>query len=159
MVTVLTRGRVDKKDSSRSRLLRALLLHGRDAHDILSKRGEATNTVNVPVHLECCPTETRSIQPRGGVSREGRLLELYRDQWTVQRLYQTTCHASVVNRPCQLVDPAIKRYSRCVQKYSYAYAFVKDFNVTQHYRLDYVKVRSGCACEVDFSLQETFDYR
>ena len=127
-------------------------------YDVMSKRGEV-NTVNVPVHLECCPTETRRIQPLGGVSREGKLLELYRDKWTVQRLYQTTCHPTVVNRPCRLVDPKIRPLSRCVQQYSYVYAFVKDYNVTQHYRLDYVKVRSGCSCEVDFSLKETLEFR
>ena len=116
-------------------------------------------TVSVPVHLECCPSETRRITPRGGLSREGKLLELYRDKHTVQNLYQTVCHASVVNRPCQLIDNRFRPYSKCVQKYSYVYAFVKDLNTTQHFRLDYVKVRSGCACEVDYTLEETVEYR
>ncbi|KAK7492662.1 hypothetical protein BaRGS_00016141 [Batillaria attramentaria] len=115
----------------------------------MSKRGESSTNAH---RIECCPSETRRIEPLGGISRDGKLLELYRDKWTIQRLDQTTCLPKYLNRRCRLVDATIKPWSRCVQKYSYVYAFVKDFNVTQHYRLDYVKVRSGCACEVDFNM-------
>ncbi|KAL8575450.1 hypothetical protein ACOMHN_000066 [Nucella lapillus] len=111
-----------------------------------------------PLRFECCPSVSSRIRPLGGLSREGKLLQLFRSDRVVQQLYETRCRPDVVNKPCQMVDPLIKRFSHCVQKYSYVYAFVKDFNMTQDYRLDYVRVRSGCACEVDYSLPETREY-
>lgn len=114
----------------------------------MSKREEPS----MNLHVECCPSVTRRVQPSGGISRDGTLLELYRDRSTVQRLFQTTCRPGVLDRPCSLLEPSIQPFSRCVQKYSYVYAFVRDVNVTGHYRMDYVKVRSGCSCEVDFTL-------
>lgn len=128
------------------------------SYEAMSKREEVTST-RLNIHLECCPSKTSPIQPLGGLSRDGKLLELYRDQWTVQRLYQTTCLPKVLNQPCLLVDPNIRPMPRCVQKYSYVYAFVKNFNVTEHFRLDYVKIRSGCTCEMDFTVEENVDYR
>ncbi|GFR67330.1 venom nerve growth factor 2 [Elysia marginata] len=101
-----------------------------------------------PFRIECCPSEVHLIHPRGGISRDGRLLELYRDHRTVQTFYQTTCLGQVRDRPCPLVRPELMRYSRCVQKYSFVYAFVRDFNVSESFRLDYIRLKSGCSCEV-----------
>ena len=98
--------------------------------------------------VECCPSEVHLIHPRGGISRDGRLLELYRDHRTVQTFYQSTCLSQVRDRPCHFVRQSLQRFSRCVQKYSFVYAFVRDFNVSESFRLDYIRLKSGCSCEV-----------
>lgn len=97
--------------------------------------------------FECCPTITRRIAPLGGLSRENKLLQLYRDSRTVQRFYDKSCSPFILNRSCRYIDSAF--ISRCSQDYTYMYAIVKDFNVTQPYRVDYMRVRSGCSCKVE----------
>lgn len=85
--------------------------------------------------------------PLGGLSRDGTLLQLYRDSRTVQRLYETACLPSVLNRPCRFVNQSLFN-SVCVQKYTYMYAIVKDYNITQPYRVDYIRVKSACSCQI-----------
>lgn len=64
------------------------------------------------------------------------------------------------------MEKKLHNQSRCVQKYSYTYALVKDSGRHHHERpnhlpsfpssgpggpllsLDYIRVRSGCSCEV-----------
>ncbi|GFO35732.1 venom nerve growth factor 2 [Plakobranchus ocellatus] len=101
------------------------------------------------LRMDCCPSEVHLVHPRGGISREGRLLELYRDHRTVQKFYQTTCKSHVRDRPCHLIKEELRGFSRCVQKYSFVYAFVRDFNVSERFRLDFIRLKSGCACEVE----------
>ncbi|CAL1548237.1 unnamed protein product [Lymnaea stagnalis] len=36
--------------------------------------------VDIPARMECCPSETHLILLRGGVSRNGKLLEIYREK-------------------------------------------------------------------------------
>jgi hypothetical protein len=48
------------------------------------------------------------------------------------------------------IDQSVWR-SKCVQNYTYMYAIVKDFNVTEPYRVDYMRVKSGCTCKVEES--------
>ena len=101
---------------------------------------------------ECCPSITRGIAPLGGLSRDGSLLQLFRDSNTVQKFYETTCAPGIHNTSCKFIDPAFS--SRCVQQFSYTYAIVKDFNVTQPYRFDLMKIKSGCSCLVDVRIPE-----
>ncbi|XP_045215590.2 uncharacterized protein LOC123565885 [Mercenaria mercenaria] len=96
---------------------------------------------------ECCPTVTRAIAPLGGLSRDNSLLQLFRDSNTIQKFYETTCAHGVKNRPCNFVDQSEWR-SVCEQKHTYTYAIVKDFNVTEPYRIDYMKINSGCSCKI-----------
>lgn len=96
---------------------------------------------------ECCPSVTQGIAPLGGLSRDGALLQLYRDHNTIQKFYETKCAHGVRGQPCNFIDQS-QFISRCEQKYSYTYAIVKDFNVTEPYRIDYMKVKSGCSCSV-----------
>ena len=105
-------------------------------------RGNTDNT-----QRECCPSTTQGIAPLGGISREGTLLQLFRDSNTIQKFYETTCASHVIGQPCDFIDPMVW-HSRCEQKYTYMYAIVKDFNVTQPYRIDYMKVKSACSCTV-----------
>ena len=96
---------------------------------------------------ECCASHTQAIAPLGGLSREGALLQLFRDPTTVQKFYETSCAPGIQDRPCRYINETY-RFSRCEQKYTYTYAIVKDFNVTQPYRIDYIKIKSGCSCIV-----------
>ncbi|XP_074602223.1 uncharacterized protein LOC141855924 [Brevipalpus obovatus] len=98
--------------------------------------------------LECCPSISEIIQPLGGVSRHGRILQLYHTNTSRQSFFQTSCKKR--DQYCQLIHPTLRPYSRCVQKYSYQYAIVKDYGApkSQPWRLDYVRVRSGCSCEI-----------
>lgn len=120
-----------------------------------SKRtGETGEVVS---RIECCPAETHFIQLRGGISREGQIVELYRNYRTVQKFYETSCRPDVKDRPCRFLDKSIQNLSRCVQKYSYVYAFVKDYNVSGSYRLDYIRMKTGCSCEVEFRYPASLD--
>lgn len=99
------------------------------------------------VPLECCPSVTRAIAPLGGLSRDGALLQLFRDSNTIQKFYETTCARGVKGRPCNFINQS-EWISRCEQKHTYTYAIVKDFNVTEPYRIDYMKINSGCSCSI-----------
>lgn len=81
----------------------------------------------------------------GGVSRDGKILELFRSENVSQRFLQISCHADRRNRPCAFLPASSVnlRYSRCVQQYSYSYAIVRDYGadpVSERVRL-YL-----CAC-------------
>ncbi|PRD21123.1 UNVERIFIED_CONTAM: hypothetical protein NCL1_52714 [Trichonephila clavipes] len=95
---------------------------------------------------ECCPSVTEIIQPLGGVSKSGRILELYRDPNSTQSFYQTSCKEGVKGHPCRYMNRSTR--SMCVQRYTYTYALVREFNSNEPWRLDYIRVRSGCSCEV-----------
>lgn len=76
------------------------------------------------------------------------------------RFYELSCPDEVLNKPCRFVNKKLE--SRCIQKFSYTYALVK--NNPDHkkqnlptfptqadgaaYTLDYIEVRSGCSCVV-----------
>ncbi|XP_046357186.1 uncharacterized protein [Haliotis cracherodii] len=150
---VIISGQLEKQiGSKRSVILTSILLQER-RYDRMSKRRDSV--VSRPMPYECCPALRERIEPYGGISREGKVLELYRDSRTVQTFYQTRCRPWVVNGQCHYLDVRAKRYSRCVQKYTYMYGIVKDYNVTQPYRVDYIKVKSGCTCELDFHRDAT----
>ncbi|XP_064475239.1 uncharacterized protein LOC135389150 [Ornithodoros turicata] len=96
--------------------------------------------------FECCPSLTEAIQPLGGVSITGRIMELYREPNATQQFYQTSCREKVKGRPCLYVRS--KYRSRCIQTYSYMYALVREFQSNGPWRLDYIRYRSGCTCQV-----------
>ncbi|CAL1548269.1 unnamed protein product, partial [Lymnaea stagnalis] len=104
--------------------------------------------------MECCPSETHYIAPRAGISRGGWLLEIYRDERTLQKFYQTACKDDVRDQPCHYIKHEYQPASRCVQRFSYVYAFVRFFNVSENFRLDYIRVKSSCSCELDLTLQD-----
>lgn len=103
--------------------------------------------INVDLPQDCCPTVTRAIAPLGGISKEGGLLQLFRDPHTIQKFYETSCAPNVENQPCNFIDPT-QWSSKCRQKYTFTYAIVKDFNLTEPYRIDYMRIKSGCSCSI-----------
>ncbi|GIY74640.1 hypothetical protein CEXT_236261 [Caerostris extrusa] len=92
------------------------------------------------------PQRHRNHPTSGGVSKSGRILELYHDSNSTQSFYQTSCREGVKGHPCRYIDRSTK--SMCVQRYTYTYALVREFNSDEPWRLDYIRVRSGCSCEV-----------
>ncbi|KAK9880323.1 hypothetical protein WA026_010203 [Henosepilachna vigintioctopunctata] len=119
--------------------------------------------------VDCCPSVLEMIEPEGGKNQDDQFVELYRDGDYRQRFYELSCHKDIKNKPCRFMDKKIHEHSKCVQKYSYTYALVKD-TVRHHHRqkisnknfptfpakgpegvtwtLDYIRVRSGCSCVV-----------
>lgn len=61
----------------------------------------------------------------GGVSRDGRILELFSANAT-QKFYQVSCMKGIRGKRCLFIDQ--KWRSRCVQRYSYTYAIVREFD-------------------------------
>ncbi|ESP01230.1 hypothetical protein LOTGIDRAFT_157400 [Lottia gigantea] len=133
------RAQLSKKDKMRNRMLTELL------------RVERKKELRIG---ECCPSITEKIHPRGGLSRNNELLELYRDHKTIQAFYQTKCLPGVAKNTCQFLDKKYQAISRCVQKYTYMYAIVRDFNISQPYRVDYIRIKTGCSCELVTDLEE-----
>ncbi|XP_035223493.1 uncharacterized protein LOC118196187 [Stegodyphus dumicola] len=113
---------------------------------VLKKREQLHLLVNKSD--ECCPSVTEIIQPLGGVSKAGRILELYRDQNSTQSFYQTSCKEGVKGHHCRYIDDDRRHHSVCVQRYTYTYALVREFNSQAPWRLDYIRIRSGCSCEI-----------
>ncbi|KAL5005112.1 hypothetical protein ScPMuIL_018568 [Solemya velum] len=130
--------------SHRTKILESILWEEREYDDV-SKRDYSLESTDD--YEECCPVRMQRTAPLGGLSRDGTLLQLYRDSRTVQRLYETACLPSVLNRPCRFVNQSLFN-SVCVQKYTYMYAIVKDYNITQPYRVDYIRVKSACSCQI-----------
>lgn len=120
--------------------------------------------------VECCPSRLDMIEPEGGKNQDDMYVELYKDGETRQRFYEISCREDVFNKPCRFLDRKITNQSRCVQKYSYTYALVRDVAgmdhgapsrhhhqyhhneragiVSKEWKMDYIRVRSGCSCEI-----------
>ncbi|KAK9753776.1 Spaetzle [Popillia japonica] len=117
--------------------------------------------------VDCCPSVLEMVEPEGGKNQDDQYVELYRDGDNKQRFYELSCHQDVLGKPCRFMDRKLHNSSRCVQRYSYTYALVKDPGRRHHQRpkyfpsfpasgpsgetrwtLDYIKVRSGCSCVV-----------
>lgn len=117
--------------------------------------------------IDCCPSVLEMIEPEGGKNQDDQFVELYRDGNYRQRFYELSCHNDIKDKPCRFMDKKIHENSRCIQKYSYTYALVK--NTDRHHQkisnknfptfpsagpegvtwtLDYIRVRSGCSCVV-----------
>ncbi|XP_066591179.1 uncharacterized protein [Prorops nasuta] len=100
--------------------------------------------------VDCCPSIQEMVEPLGGRNREDI--------------------PDVLDKPCRFVDRKFSNQSRCVQKFSYSYAIIENLE-RERYRhhhskesrfppfqgdtaggktwaLDYVRVRSGCSCEI-----------
>lgn len=116
---------------------------------IRKSRHKRDQTDNQQPYLQCCPSVTETISPLGGISRNGDLLELYREHNSKQTFYQTSCLPQIENKPCRFIDKGYKAWTKCIQKYTYSYALVKDFGVSdQKYRIDFIRVKSACKCEI-----------
>lgn len=111
--------------------------------------------------VDCCPSVLEMVEPEGGKNQEDQYVELYRDGTNRQRFYELSCHKDIVGKPCRFIDKKLHNQSRCIQKYSYTYALVKDPGGTGRHNfpafpstdgatftLDYIRVRSGCSCVV-----------
>ncbi|XP_046737520.1 uncharacterized protein LOC124406208 [Diprion similis] len=122
--------------------------------------------------VDCCPTDAEMSEPLGGTNRDNMYVDLYRDGENKQRFYEYSCKKEVLDKPCRFIDRKLKSQSRCVQKFSYTYAIIKTLDhkggLDEHrhhhghqilavpgtiaggsgWALDYIKVRSGCSCEV-----------
>ncbi|KYM77785.1 hypothetical protein ALC53_11796 [Atta colombica] len=141
----------------------------REMQMILRQEGEDGRPV------DCCPTIEEMVEPFGGRTREDMYVELYRDGENVQRFFEYSCRLDVVGKPCRFVDRKFSNRSICVQKHSYTYAIIKspgsktgtEEHRRHHHRerhhfpafsgntvsgsewtLDYIRVRSGCSCEI-----------
>ncbi|BES88082.1 Hypothetical protein NTJ_00888 [Nesidiocoris tenuis] len=123
--------------------------------DILLNKEMAEDSQGV----DCCPSVAETIEPQGGRNEQGLLVELYSDHNTKQRFYELSCRPGIENKPCRFMDRKLHNQSKCIQKYSYSYAIIKNsnhehshtppINSTTHgsnWTLGYIKVRSGCAC-------------
>lgn len=120
--------------------------------------------------VDCCPSVLEMVEPEGGKNQNDQYVELYRDGENRQRFYELSCHQDILNKPCRFMDRKLHNSSRCIQKYSYTYAIVKDPGRHHHQRpsfpafpsgpgesrwtLDYIRVRSGCSCVVTQNTRE-----
>lgn len=134
----------------------------REMQNILKNEG---GEMGKPV--DCCPTVEYFTSPVGATSHNDMYVELYRDSTTNQSFYEISCHPDYVDKPCRFVDRKLRPQSKCVQKYTFSYALIKDPDAEegQHkhrhkahhsenpsprtpWTLDHIKVRSGCACQL-----------
>lgn len=100
---------------------------------------------------ECCPSRKQIVEPLGGISKTGKMLELYRDSNSTQRFHQTSCKSHFRNKPCRFLNHRVRRRSGCMQQYSYTYALVRDLDepqTKQSWRMDYIRIKSGCSCVI-----------
>ena len=73
------------------------------------------------------------LHSTGGVSREGKVLELFRNENVSQTFFQISCRPDRKNKPCEFVKkiPVTGGFSRCIQQYTYQYAIVRDYDAEQ----------------------------
>ncbi|EEZ98286.1 uncharacterized protein LOC103315170 [Tribolium castaneum] len=134
-------------------------LNHRDNQMLLREESSSGNNGS-----ECCPSVLEMIEPQGGKNRQDQFVELYRDGDYTQRFYERSCHKDILGKPCRFMDKKLHEHSKCIQKYSYTYALVRDLGRHHMQRpknfpslaapggatwtLDYIRIRSGCACVV-----------
>ncbi|CAL8130652.1 unnamed protein product [Orchesella dallaii] len=106
----------------------------------------------------CCPTVEEIVEPIGGKSKSGHLVELFQADDLRQQFHEISCAPNVAEQPCRFVKETILGQSQCVQQYSYSYALVRDFgstdamqNPTSGWRFEHIRVRSGCSCIISSS--------
>ena len=92
----------------------------------------------------CCPAGEELTSPRAGTRRDGSLAILYADDNFQQIFFERSCQARTAGED-SVVDRRLRRRYRCVQQYSHSYAV---YNVNGTKVLDYIRIRSGCKCEV-----------
>lgn len=116
--------------------------------------------------VDCCPSVLEMVEPEGGRNQEDMFVELYREGDNRQRFYELSCRADIENKPCRFMDRKLHNQSRCVQQFSYTYALVREPETLRHHHrphhfpslpsfpsggnwmLDYIRVRSGCSCQL-----------
>lgn len=101
--------------------------------------------------LECCPSGTELSNSFLGINFFGKFVELYHtEDKGAQKFFETICLQDVKDRPCQFVADRFVRRSRCVQQYSYTYAFARDPHADdKRFRIDLIRVATGCKCHLD----------
>ncbi|XP_073960582.1 uncharacterized protein isoform X2 [Choristoneura fumiferana] len=135
--------------------------HWQEMKSYLHPEGQHEGSQHI---VECCPSVAEMVAPKGGRNPNGLFVELYRDGENKQQLYELSCAPDVVDKPCRFVDARLYNQSRCVQKYSYSYALVRNpaptespqhrhrregqFSVPGGWSMDYVRVRAGCECQL-----------
>ncbi|CAM1293817.1 Uncharacterised protein g851 [Pycnogonum litorale] len=134
--------------------------HRKNNFDRESVRHRKKNRPKGSRPAECCPSKTQITEPRGGISKSGIILELYRDRNSTQRFYETVCKPHILDRPCRFLNHHARRKSSCVQLYGYTYALVRDLDDDQStsskrkespssWRMDYITIKNGCSCLVN----------
>ncbi|XP_076633255.1 uncharacterized protein LOC143347706 [Colletes latitarsis] len=121
--------------------------------------------------VDCCPTVLEMVEPVGGRNRDDMYVQLYREGLNTQRFFEYSCREDVLDKPCRFIDRKFSNQSKCVQKFSYTYAIIENSGPKggneghkRHHKkhltltgnteggsmwtLDYIRVRSGCSCEV-----------
>ncbi|XP_037081803.1 uncharacterized protein LOC119102525 [Pollicipes pollicipes] len=92
----------------------------------------------------CCPAKEERTSPHAGTRRDGSLAFLYSDADFKQMFFERSCREQT-DEEVALVRRLVRRRFRCVQEYSYSYA-VYDVNGAK--MLDFIRIRSGCRCEI-----------
>lgn len=76
--------------------------------------------------VDCCPSVEEMVEPEGGRNKDDMYVLLFRNGDIRQRFYEYSCKENVVGRPCRFLDRRLHNQSRCVQKFSYTYAIVRN---------------------------------
>ncbi|XP_069690692.1 uncharacterized protein [Periplaneta americana] len=76
--------------------------------------------------VDCCPSVEEMVEPEGGRNKNDMYVVLFRSGDIRQRFYEYSCKEHVVGRPCRFLDRRLHNQSRCVQKFSYTYAIVRN---------------------------------
>ena len=93
----------------------------------------------------CCPAGEELTSPRAGTRRDGSLGILYADDKFRQMFFERSCQARADGEEAPAAERRLRRRYRCVQQYSHSYAV---YNVNGTKVLDYIRIRSGCKCEM-----------
>lgn len=128
---------------------------------------------------DCCPSTYELTSPTFGRNLRGEMVKLYSSETLHQQFVEISCKEDVINNKCRFMHKIYSNRSRCVQKYSFAYALiavgnetletpVKTNNTSEYsehttpavrtnlysdtadvYKLDHIQIRSGCSCVIE----------
>lgn len=127
---------------------------------------------------DCCPSTYELTSPTFGRNLKGEMVTLYNSDSLRQQFVEISCKEDVLNKKCRFMHKIYANRSRCVQKYSFAYALIvvgnetletpvklnntseySEHNETKRtnlytdtadiYALDHIQIRSGCGCVIE----------
>ncbi|XP_042883502.1 uncharacterized protein LOC122260340 [Penaeus japonicus] len=131
--------REDKKKRNRKRDREYRRLLERDDVLITTEDGEQ--------FYDCCPSKLVVKEIKVGKSRENYAMEISASH---QLFYERVCLEGYEGKECVFPPRSLKRNvtTRCHQEYSLTQAIARPYESDEDYKLDYIKIRSGCSCQI-----------
>lgn len=119
-------------------------------HQILKNKDVQLHEVDGKEYLDCCPSKFIVVEKQVGKDRNNHAVEVRPSQ---QYFYERVCLPDIEGKECVFPAKSLRKgvETRCAQEFSFVQAQVRPYRSDLEWQLDYIHVRSGCACQVNVS--------